>query len=67
MDDRIAISVTEAAAQLGISRPAFYKLMRQERDFPCYKVGTRTLIDVAGLKAWSAKQAGQAGVADGKL
>ena len=57
MDNKIAFSVTEAAAQLGISRPAFYRLMKQEKDFPCYKVGTRTLIDVESLKAWSARQA----------
>ena len=51
----MAVSVTEAAELLHISRPMVYELMRR-RDFPSFKVGRRTLISVSGLRAWVKKQ-----------
>ena len=55
--EKIALSITEAAEQLGISRPTMYKLTRQA-GFPVFKVGARTLISRAGLEAWVQTQAG---------
>ena len=57
IDNKIAISVTEAASMLNISRMTLYRLMKQA-DFPSYKIGNRTVIDLQGLKEWSRKQAG---------
>lgn len=52
----LAVSAGEAARLLGVSRPTVYQLMGRE-DFPSFKVGTRTLISVEGLREWIRKQA----------
>ena len=52
----LAVSPAECARLLGVSRPQIYNLINQG-GFPSFKVGTRTLISVAGLRAWIAKQA----------
>ena len=52
---KIAISVTEAAELLGLSRPTVYKLMRRN-DFPVLRIGTRTLIHRAKLEELAAKE-----------
>lgn len=54
-----AVSTTEAARLLGVSRPTIYQLINRT-DFPAFKVGTRTLISVAGLERWVEAQAGGA-------
>jgi len=54
--DKIALTVTEAAELLGVSRPTVYALMRAE-GFPAFKIGRRTLISRAGLADWVEKQA----------
>ena len=54
--DPLAVSVSEAAQLVGLSRPKVYQLM-QAGDFPSFKVGTRTLIPMDGLRAWVAAQA----------
>lgn len=53
--DKLAISTTEAAKLLGVSRPTIYQYIGRP-DFPSFKVGTRTLISVEGLRAWIASQ-----------
>ena len=54
-----AVSTTEAARLLGVSRPTIYQLISRT-DFPAFKVGTRTLVSVAGLERWIEAQAGGA-------
>lgn len=60
MSDRqlepISVSTSEAARLLGVSRPTIYELI-QNGGLPWFKVGTRTLLPVAGLKEWVATQA----------
>lgn len=56
----IAISVSEAARLLGVSRPKVYQLMQQEH-LPSFKVGTRTLIPVADLYKWVTARAKKGG------
>lgn len=51
----VAVTVQDAAMLLGVSRPVVYQLMNR-KDFPAFKVGTRTLIDYELLKEWSKKQ-----------
>lgn len=51
----IAVSTTEAARMLGVSRPTIYKLLEKE-NFPAFKLGARTLISVEGLKKWVERQ-----------
>lgn len=57
----IAISVSEVARLLGVSRPKVYQLMQQDQ-LPSFKVGTRTLIPVAALHKWVAARAEKGGV-----
>lgn len=54
--DRLALSVTEAAEALNVSRPTVYQLMRRA-DFPAFRVGRRTLISRSGLERWIEAQA----------
>lgn len=51
----LAVSPAECARLLGISRPKVYDLINQS-GFPSFKLGSRTLISVDGLRAWIAKQ-----------
>ncbi len=56
MSDQIAISVTEAAAKLGVSRPTMYAIVKRADFDAAFKLGTRTLIHRAKLEAWAARQ-----------
>lgn len=51
----LAISASETARILGVSRPTVYQLFHKD-GFPVFKVGNRTLVSVEGLRAWIAKQ-----------
>lgn len=58
MTDRLeplTVSPAECARILGISRPKVYDLINQG-GFPSFKLGSRTLISVDGLRAWIAQQ-----------
>lgn len=55
VEEKIAVSVTEAAQLLGLSRPTLYKLIHRG-DFPVMRVGSRTLIHREKLKEWAAAQ-----------
>lgn len=54
-NERVALSVTEAAALLGVSRPTVYQLLNRE-DFPSFRIGARRLISRAGLERWVQEQ-----------
>lgn len=54
--DRVAYSVTEAAAAIGVSRPTMYNLIATE-NFPAYKIGGKVYVDAEGLREWSAQNA----------
>ncbi len=56
--EKLALSVTEAAALLGVSRPTVYELINRE-DFPSFRIGTRRVISRAGLEKWVEAQAAQ--------
>ena len=53
----MAVSTADAAKLLGVSRPIIYRLMREE-GLPSFKIGTRTLIPVEGMKAWVSLKTG---------
>lgn len=58
MPDKLAYNPTEAAQALNVSRPTIYQLMNREIDrLPNFKVGSRRLIPVDGLRAWVKRQA----------
>lgn len=50
-----AVSATEAARLLSVSKPTVYVLL-ERADFPRFKVGSRTLIPVEGLREWVRRQ-----------
>lgn len=56
--EKMALSVSETAEILGISRPTVYQLMRRT-DFPAFRVGARWLVSRDGLARWVADQAGR--------
>lgn len=56
-NEKIALSITEAAAALGVSRPTMYNIARTE-GFPAFKIGNRTLISRKGLEMWVQERAG---------
>lgn len=64
MLDKLAYSPSETAAVLGISRPTVYALLKRS-DFPSFKVGSRTLVSVEGLRAWVSTQATTKGETNG--
>jgi len=54
--DKLAYSVPELAAALGIGRNAAYELV-QRADFPTLHIGERRIVvPLDGLKVWLAKQ-----------
>lgn len=52
----LAVSLSEAARLLGVSRPTIYRYVHRA-DFPAFKLGGRTLVSVDGLRGWISKQA----------
>ena len=50
-----AVSAAEAARLLSVSKPTVYTLM-ERADVPRFKVGSRTLIPVEGLREWVRRQ-----------
>jgi excisionase family DNA binding protein len=50
---RLAISVTEAAERLGVSRNTVYTAIRSD-EMPTFRMGRRTLIPVDALRRWIA-------------
>lgn len=55
--EKIALSVTEAAAALGVSRPTMYEIIRRDDFDAAFKVGTRTLISKIRLEEWAQRKA----------
>lgn len=61
MAEKLALTVREAAALLGVSPPLVYELIHRS-DFPSFTVGKRRLISRAALEEWVLIQA-QSGAA----
>ena len=53
VQEKIAVSVTEGAQLLGVSRPTMYKLIHSD-GFPVIRIGKRTLIHREKLMEWAA-------------
>lgn len=54
-DQKLALSIPEAAERMSISDTAMRQLARTA-GFPSFKVGTRLLISAKGLEAWVEEQ-----------
>lgn len=53
--ERTTMSVQELSAQMGISLPKAYELVKTP-GFPMLRIGTRILIPVDAYKKWLIKQ-----------
>ena len=53
--ERITLSVQELSAQMGISLPKAYELVKTP-GFPTLRIGTRILIPIDAYKEWLMKQ-----------
>lgn len=49
--EKLVLSVPEAAQLLGISSSKMYEVVRIE-GFPCIRVGKRVLVNAKRLEAW---------------
>lgn len=58
--EKVALTVSETAAALGVSRPTVYKLLRRA-DFPGFRVGSRQLVSREGLARWVSEQTEKGG------
>ena len=56
MNQKLGISVAEAAKRLGISTRLAYDWARRA-DFPAFKVGNRVVVYEKGLEEWVRKMA----------
>ena len=53
--ERTTMSVQELSAQMGISLPKAYELVKTP-GFPTLRIGTRILIPIDAYKSWLIKQ-----------
>ena len=56
--ERTTMSVQELSAQMGISLPKAYELVKTP-GFPTLRIGTRILIPIDAYKDWLMKQSMQ--------
>jgi len=56
--ERMTMSVQELSAQMGISLPKAYELVKTP-GFPTLRIGTRILIPIDAYKEWLMKNAVQ--------
>ena len=61
MENRIAVSVSDAAAMLDLSKSKMYELLKSEGCDFSFMVGGRRLISVEKLSAWVQRQTKQEG------
>lgn len=54
---RMTMTVDEMTAELNISRPTAYELVKREH-FPAFRIGQRILVNRAGLQRWIDAQCG---------
>ena len=62
VDEKLAVSVNEAAELIGLKRDLTYRLI-MSGDIPSYTVGTRRIIPVAGLREYVERRTAEAGAA----
>ncbi len=57
MSEKIALSVPEAAAMIGVSKTKLYEIMRQDDCDFVLQLGGRRLVSRSRLEAWIDRQA----------
>ena len=58
--DKLAVSVDEAAALIGLGRDVTYRLL-MSGEVPSYKEGARRLVPLAGLREYVERRTAEAG------
>ena len=54
--EKLAITVTDAAEYLSVSRPMMYQILNREDCNVDFRVGTKRLISMKALQEWVDKQ-----------
>lgn len=54
--EKLTLSVTEAAAVVGVSRSTMYQMVKID-GFPTVHIGNRVLVSAKGLERWVDEQA----------
>ncbi len=54
-DDKLAVSINEAAEMIGLKRDLLYRLILGG-DIPSFKVGSRRLVSVEALREYIARR-----------
>ncbi len=58
VENKLAVSVCEAAELIGVGKTTVYSLIEQKK-FPYVRIGDkRIIVPVAGLQEWLKKQSG---------
>lgn len=57
VNEKLGLSVTEAAELIGVSRPFFYELMRRDDFDAVVHLGRRKVISRSKLEEWLRRQA----------
>ena len=60
--EKLALSITETAALLGVSRPTVYNLIHSA-GFPSFRIGGRVVVSRSGLEEWINHQIENGGAA----
>ena len=58
--NKLAVSVSEAARMMGVSRPTMYAILNREDCHAGFRYGTRRYVSVDALREWIAKQTQEA-------
>ena len=56
MNERIALSVSEAAQLIGVSKTKMYEIIRQDDSDFAFMLGGRRLVSRSKLEAWVERQ-----------
>lgn len=64
MEEKLTLSVEEAAQRLGVCTKVVYTLTHRA-DFPTIRIGRRTLVSAEGLREWVRKESGLEGGLNG--
>ena len=56
--EKLTMTVSELAQQLGVSKPTAYTLTKRE-DFPSISIGKRIIVPISDFHKWLAVNAGK--------
>ena len=55
-DQKLALTISEAAAALSVSRQTIWRWTRDDPTFPLFRIGRSVRISTEGLRQWVQQQ-----------